>query len=134
MVAAGGAVCGPGGGLRVSCSKVLAYLADNLLTVAGSFDANGVPLTGVTDAITGAAVTSATVEATIEDLAGTELAGVSWPLSLPHVGTPDGTYRANISDDLVTTPGDVVKVIITIDDGADRRDRRVLYCTIEEPT
>ena len=118
----------------MSCSKVLAYLADNLLTVAGSFDADGVPLTGVKDALTGAAVTSATVEATIEDLAGTELTGVTWPLSLPHVGTPDGTYRANISDDLVSTPGDVVKIIITIDDGVDRRDRRVLYPTIEEPT
>ncbi|KKM07523.1 hypothetical protein LCGC14_1733070 [marine sediment metagenome] len=116
----------------MSCSKVLAYLSDNLLTVAGTFDADGTPLTGVTDSLTGSAVTTATVEATIEDLAGDELSGVSFPLSLPHVGSPDGTYRANVSDSLVTVPGQVVKIIVTIDDGADRRDRRVLYVTIEE--
>ena len=116
----------------MSCSKVLAYLSDNRLPVAGAFDSDGTPLTGVTDSITGLAVTTATVTATIEDLAGDELTGVSFPLTLPHVGSPDGTYRVNVSDSLVTTPGQVVKIIVIIDDGADRRDRRALYCTIEE--
>lgn len=120
----------------MSCDKALAYLSDNLLTVAGSFGPTGTPLTGMTDGITGVAVTTATITADLFDLAGTQLTGITLPVSLPHVGTPDGTYRGNIGDGLSasTSPGQTIKIKLDIDDGANRKHSPVLWVTVEEPT
>ena len=66
-------------------------------------------LTGLADD-TGAAVTTATVEATVFDTdATTELPGVAWPLSMPYAS---GAYSAQLPANLQVVEGDIYFVAI----------------------
>lgn len=57
----------------------------------------------VTDAISGDLMTSAVVTATVKTLAGVEVSGQTWPLTLTHVSA--GDYRGNLDDKMVLNDG-----------------------------
>lgn len=54
---------------------------------------NVVELDGLRNPVTGAFLNAATVDITITDSAGVEVAGETWPLSIPFVSGSDGIYR-----------------------------------------
>lgn len=57
----------------------------------------------LTNTLTDAAVTNATVTATIETAQGTDVTGQTFPLTLSHVAA--GTYRGTIENDLAIVAG-----------------------------
>ena len=62
-----------------------------------------------------AAVTGATVQATINDMAGNAVSGETWPLTLSH--TTGGTYQGTASNSLSLTANKTYKVVITANNG-----------------
>ena len=60
-----------------------------------------IELQELTNSVTAAAVTNATVTVTLKDATGTSVVGQTWPATLSHVAA--GTYRATIEDDLTLT-------------------------------
>jgi hypothetical protein len=82
---------------------------DNLLT-----------LEGLTDAVTGLVVNSATVSVTLLDKTGAPISGETWPLSLGYVAASQGVYRATLRNELVLGPHRTVTARIVADDGPDR--------------
>lgn len=66
-------------------------------------NSNYLELNTLTDSVTGAPITDATVTATIYDQAGVELPGQAWPISLPH--DTGGTYRGAVEPTLEITAG-----------------------------
>lgn len=76
------------------------------------------------NAVTGAAVTTATVVVTIMDGDGVEIAGETWPKSMSHVAT--GTYRATLSEDIAITPGQRYAIVITATVSGDPNERVVV--------
>lgn len=86
-------------------SQTVLYLNDMLLE-----------LQELKDVVTDLAITDATVSVIVVDAAGDEVSGETWPLTMAHVGSPDGTYRATlqsvvafINDDLYFAQITVVK-------------------------
>lgn len=61
---------------------------------------NSLELNGLRNAITDAFVNGATVAAVLKDMKGVDLAGQTWPLTLPYVAASDGCYRAILEDSL----------------------------------
>ncbi len=49
----------------------------------------------LTDAVTGAVITDATVTGRLEDVAGTAVSGETWPVNLTHVS--GGVYRGAVA-------------------------------------
>lgn len=83
----------------MTCSAVTAqawYQNNTMFLQLGTLislgDATDEPLT---DEITGAVITDATVTARFLDLGGTEVAGETWPVALAHVS--GGVYRGAAS-------------------------------------
>lgn len=72
-------------------------------------------LQDLTDAITGEAQTTATVTATLQDAAGVDVTGQSWPATMAHVGATPGTYRATLEADLEITASARYTAIIEVD-------------------
>ena len=64
----------------------------------------------LTNTVSGAAVTTATVTATIETSQGTDIGGQTFPLTLSHVSA--GTYRGTIENDLAIVAGRTYDVTI----------------------
>lgn len=60
---------------------------------------NVIKLLSVTNSITGAADTGATVTVTLKDSAGENVSGQTWPATMAHAS--GGTYRATLDADLV---------------------------------
>jgi len=58
-------------------------------------------LQDLTNSVTAAAVTNATVTVTLKDASGVDVVGQTWPATLSHVA--NGTYRATIEDDITLT-------------------------------
>lgn len=79
-------------------------------------------LQALTDAVTGAAITTATVTARVTDEAGADLAGATWPITLAHVGATPGTYRGLIPFGVVLGTGRVF-ADVTADAGAGLHSR-----------
>ena len=79
---------------------------------------NTVLLKCLIDNVTGATITTATVTARVLDLNDAELAGVTWPVAMSHVG--NGDYRGVIPNDMVIAAEQKVIVEVRADDGADR--------------
>lgn len=52
----------------------------------------------LTNSVTDAVITNATVTVTLTDSGGTQVAGQTWPLTLTHIAA--GTYRATIENDI----------------------------------
>lgn len=63
---------------------------------------NVVELQTLTNVVSGAADTAATVEMTLKDRNGSEVAGQVWPATLAH--DTGGTYRATLDFDLSIKP------------------------------
>ena len=59
---------------------------------------NVVEVQDLTDQLTDAVVTDATVTVTVTDTVGVEVVGDTWPKDMPHVAA--GTYRAVLDYDL----------------------------------
>lgn len=78
----------------------------------------------MTNAVSGAAVTTATVAVTVLDGDGVEITGETWPKSMPHVAT--GTYRATLSEDINITPGQRYSLVITATVSGDVNERVVV--------
>jgi hypothetical protein len=95
--------------------------SDNLLKVSG-----------LKNEATGAYLNSATLTATLYDTGGTEIVGETWPISLSYVADSDGIYQGNLKDTLTLAPGDVVKIVIVADDGADLKRQFVEWANVAE--
>lgn len=63
-----------------------------------------VELQALTNSVTGALETAATVTCTIKDSAGVDVAGMTFPISMPHTSV-DGTYRATLQDGIAIIAG-----------------------------
>jgi len=83
--------------------------SDNLVTVDELYD--------VADA---SYLSGASVEATLRDRSGTEVTGVSWPISLSYVSGSDGKYRGNIPDAASLSRGKRYELTITVDAGTNK--------------
>lgn len=81
-----------------------------------------IELKDLTDTVTGAAITTATVTARLTDEAGADLGGTSWPITLAHVGATPGTYRGVIPYTVSLGTGRVF-VDVTADAGAGLHSR-----------
>lgn len=84
---------------------------------------NVIELTGLTDAITEAAINDATVTVTIKDADGEEVAGQTWPAPMDAVDGTDGIpglYRGIIEDDVAMTAGTQYFAHVEVDAGPDR--------------
>ena len=84
-------------------------------------------LQALTDAVTGAAITTATVTARVTDAAGVSIGGATWPVTLAHVAA--GTYRGLLPYGMVI-PGAPVMVEVTADAGAGRRSVWSVLATV----
>ncbi len=91
--------------------QVAAYLSDNVVEVVGLVDPAG------------AYVNSATVEVTLLDSAGAQVAGETWPVACAYVAGSDGVYRGPLRDALTVSPRRRYHAIVTADAGADLRRR-----------
>jgi len=80
---------------------------------------NLIELIGLKDIALDAFVNDATVQITLTDTAGDEVAGQSWPVTLNYVAASDGNYRATLEDGLVLTPGRKYTAVVTADAGSD---------------
>ena len=83
---------------------------DNLLEVRSLYDEGA-----------DAYVNDATVTVTLEDIAGTEIVGETWPLSLSYVSASNGIYQATLADTLTLTAGTKVVAKVTADGGAGKK-------------
>jgi hypothetical protein len=74
-------------------------------------------LVGLADGESGASIADATVQATLLDSDGTQIAGATWPQTLTAVpGTP-GTYRGSLPHTLELVCNRTVQVEIVADAG-----------------
>ena len=80
---------------------------------------NTLEVAGLQNAVTGQYINDATVEVTLRDADGDEVAGQNWPLTLSYVTDSDGIYRGTLEDDLELTARADYTAEITVDAGAD---------------
>ena len=77
---------------------------------------NTIELRGLRNAVTGQAVTTATVTA-VTTYNGVNVSGITWPITLSHVS--NGLYRANIPNEVNLVTGREYKALVVADAGAD---------------
>ncbi len=82
---------------------------------------NIIEIPALTDGITGAAVNTATVDCTLYDQDSIEITGQVWPLVMGYVAASAGIYRATLKDTLGFIAGQLVRAVVTADDGPDRK-------------
>lgn len=68
-------------------------------------NSNVLELRSLTNSVTNAADTGATVAVTLLDASGAEVAGQTWPVSMSHVS--GGTYRVTLSSTIQLISGHV---------------------------
>jgi hypothetical protein len=78
---------------------------------------NLIQVTGLTNALTGAVLASATVTVTLNDPSGAPIAGQAFPLTLAATSTP-GNYAATLLHALTLVGGSLVYADVTINAGA----------------
>jgi hypothetical protein len=71
--------------------------------------------------LTGAYLNDATVTVTLEDTDGVDVAGDTWPVTMAHVASSDGLYRATLKYTLSLVEGRKYRAQITADAGAGLR-------------
>lgn len=81
----------------------------------------------VRNALTGAYINDATVNATIRDATGAEVAGQSWPMSLTYVPSSSGVYRAMLSSGIALVAGQSYRATFTIADPTSGATRTLNY-------
>lgn len=74
-------------------------------------NSNVVELRSLTNSITSAVDTGATVSVTIVDSTGTAISGETWPVSMSHASS--GTYRATLSSSLSLTANRAYRGVVT---------------------
>lgn len=72
---------------------------------------------GLLNRTTGAFVENATMAVTLKTLAGAEVAGQTWPLTMSFVTGTNGVYRATMPSTLDVTQGTSYTAVITADGG-----------------
>lgn len=87
---------------------------------------NVLEVNALTNTVTGEFEAGASIEVTITDSEGVEVAGQSWPVTLDHVEPEEGedetgNYRANLSDTLEVTEGALYSVAIVANVGSTKR-------------
>lgn len=98
---------------------------DNLLQANGLATVDG---TGASVLLTG----TATVTATCTDADNVPLLGETWPITLAYTGA-GGNFQGTIRDTVTyPVPGEIVKVLLTADNGADQRGFFVVYLKVQE--
>ena len=70
-----------------------------------------VELSGLTNSVTEAVDTGATMEVTLLDSAGAEVPGATWPMAMPHAGS--GDYRATLPHTVELTDDAYYTALIT---------------------
>ncbi len=82
-------------------ATLTAYLdSDNVITVSG-----------LQNTIDDTYENTATVQVTLQDANGNEVAGDTWPLTMNYVSASNGIYRATLLDTLSVVEGNYVAVI-----------------------
>ena len=89
---------------------------------------NVISVTGLINVIDSTYQNTATVEVTLQDANGNEVAGDTWPLTMNYVSASNGIYRATLIDTLTLVEGNYIAVI-TANAGAGQY--RTFYVDIE---
>lgn len=84
---------------------------------------NVIDLLGLSSEVDDAFINDASVEVTVVDESGVEVAGQSWPLAMSYLPGSDGNYRGFISDEVEFVPRDKYYARITADGGENRVGR-----------
>ncbi len=93
--------------------------ATSSLEVVYSASDNTIRVKELKNVKTGVAITTATVDVTLYELdKTTTISGQTWPLTLTHVGSPDGTYENTLEDVLVLTNSQRIYAQVVADAGA----------------
>lgn len=77
-----------------------------------------VELSGLSNSVTDAVISDATVGVTVLDAAGAALTGTTWPIVLSPIALSPGTYRGTLPDSISVVVGDWVKIEVAADAGA----------------
>ena len=75
-------------------------------------NSNVIELQALTNTVTDAVDTGATVTVTITDTADVEVSGQVWPATMSH--TSGGTYRATLEDDIALVARTKYKAVIDV--------------------
>lgn len=76
---------------------------------------NVLEITGLTNAITGLPIDTADVFATVTDLDGVEISGVTWPVAIPNVAS--GKYQGTLPDTMSIQANRRYQIVIDADAG-----------------
>lgn len=93
-------------------------------------NSNVVEWQSLTNSVTSAPDTGATVAVTIMDSDGVEVAGETWPKALSHVSA--GTYRAILSEDIAIIPGQRYTLVFTAAGSGGAAGERVVVAVAEK--
>lgn len=89
-------------------------LSDNLLQI-----------TGLTNEVSGSFINDAVITATVVKKSDrTEVAGVTWPVSVVYVAASDGIYRGTLPYTMDIADRDKLIVLVEIDAGAGLKQHR----------
>lgn len=91
-------------------SETIYIDSDNLLTLDALYDNAGASY-----------VNDATVTVTLLDMAGSEVSGETWPVSLSYVSGSDGKYRGTLTDTLSLSANKRYTAKVTADGGAGKK-------------
>lgn len=92
---------------------------------------NVLELLGLKNAVSGAYLNAATVNATVyRD--GAAVPGQTWPLVLTYEAASNGNYRGTIEDTIEVQVNDLLEVIVTVNGGAGLVRRFRVWARVEE--
>lgn len=78
-------------------------------------------LAGLRDQATGDYLNAATVTVTLQDSAGVNVTGETWPLAMTYVTSSNGVYRATLKDTLSLTANARYVATVIADAGSGKR-------------
>lgn len=79
------------------------------------------------NALTGVFINNATVTATIKDATGANVAGETWPKTLPYVAASNGVYRALLSGTIALVAGQSYTAVFVVTDPGTGATRTLTY-------
>lgn len=91
---------------------------------------NIIEIPALTNGQTGEAVNNATVQLTLQDKSGDNIAGQTWPLAMNYVADSNGTYRAIATYTLTLTHRQKVKAKVIADAGVGAHREWEKYFTV----
>lgn len=100
-------------------------------TIAVLYQANDmlIELAGLKNGLDDTYYNAATVQVTLRDAAGAEVAGgPAWPQALTYVAGSNGVYRAVLDDSITLVPDARYSAIVTADAGNGLKARWELPC------